>query len=354
MVEQYVEKLKFQFERVAWYSHYINKDQAERLITSYEALPVDRRLHFFLSPAVFELVSRSQADSVAVLTDLCESEVLIANGRLAEGLTGVWSAMGDECLHRETDGVVRTTATKLDSIITVDFDSPQALRISEKSPIMCQPPVPLSDRDRDIVVNKLQDALEYVDTVAPTLGRLIRNYTRAIRIRAASDNSAFASEHITDTVGEVRYLNPQTERITVQRLAEALIHESVHNLLSTYEYLEGQFVLGGASLKYRPVSPWSGNPIPVASFIHAVLVWFTLFHFSLRELKYAGLDSEMRMEILRRRNHYASGFLVPARLSEYIRDLAYFNEKGILTTIDEVQRLVNTKVREALLDLATA
>jgi hypothetical protein len=119
-------------------------------------------------------------------------------------------------------------------------------------------------------------------------------------------------------------------------LAEALVHESIHNLLSTYEYLHMPFVLSRDKKQYRPVSPWSGNPIPVASFCHAVFVWFALYNMSLRELDQVGIGNEQMLAILQRRNQYASGFVAPTRMSDYLRSLAQYSE-GFLGVLDKLQ-----------------
>ena len=58
---------------------------------------------------------------------------------------------------------------------------------------------------------------------------------------------------------------------TPARLAEALLHEAVHHLcnvtVSDAVWVQGD---GGAVIVE---SPWTGNPLPVTTYLQACLVW---------------------------------------------------------------------------------
>lgn len=353
MVELYVEKRKFDFEQAAWYAHYLDSERALKLLTLYETLPQHSRLHFLLSPASYEAVDtftkNNSASDLDALIALCADEVTFVNGTPPHGHRNgqsvIWSPMGDEMLRLTENGHERRVSVRLDSLIVVDFDSVHARTIRPTSPLMFRPPEDFTDDERATVVAKLEGALGYIDEVAPTFGRLIRNYTHAIRLRKCDSVSAYSSEHVTDTIGEIRILNAHKREWGIHKVAETLIHESVHNLLSTYEYVNQPFVLTGDDRRYRPVSTWTGNPIPVPSFCHAVFVWFALFQFAIRELQQSGIGAEQRAEVQRRRNDYASGFIIPTVLSDHLRDLAVYHD-SILPAIDAVQELVRSVVDE--------
>jgi HEXXH motif-containing protein len=257
----------------------------------------------------------------------------------------VWSPMGDTVIRRTEQGWSKSQATRLASLVVVDFDSPYARNVLPKSPTMCRPPEPFSAAERETSESKLEEAFAYVDRVSPTFGHLIRNYTRAIRCRKRESDSKISSEHVTSTIGEIRLLNPHKDLYGSFRLAEALVHESTHNLLSTYEYLNQPFVLIEDDKQYRPISPWTGNPIPVPSFCHAAFVWYALFHFSRSELEQPGLTDEERIEIQKRRNRYASGFMIPTKLADRMNGLSVF-QSTILPSIDKLQDIVHRIVKD--------
>ncbi len=344
MVERYVHKLKSDLEDSLWHAGFIDEALATRLGLAFETIPESHRYHYLLTPAIFEAISgfrkRATVDRLLRLVELTEDEALLAGAELMSHRSGLrtWSPMGDASLASlEGDGIV-THVDRLDSLIVMDFDSPAARDVRLESSVMCHEPGEFSFEDRSKVTRNLSEAMRYINRISPTFSRLILNYTRAIRLRRCAD-CQLGSEHITTTIGEIRLLNPQRDEYTPIRLAEALIHESVHNYLSTYEYLNIPFVLSGASPQYRPISTWSGNPIPVAAFCHAVFVWFALFQFSLIELALITSELAGRLPIMRRRNQYAAGFLIPTRLSASLEGYAEFNG-DILATIDSLQRSV--------------
>jgi HEXXH motif-containing protein len=346
MVDRYVYKLKADLEEVAWQASYIDVNRAQEFISAYELLSEGAQIHFLLSPAVYEAVTRFKslpgAERLERFVTLMKDEASITAGTAIPAerdVSEIWSPMGDTAIRRAEEGWSKSQATRLDSFVVVDFDSPYALNVLPKSPTMCRPPEEFLTPEREATESKLAAALHYVDSVSPTMGHMIRNYTRTVRCRKVDGDSKISSEHVTSTIGEIRLLNPQKDLYGERKLAEALVHESTHNLLSTYEYLNQPFVLVDDDKQYRPVSPWTGNPIPVPSFCHAAFVWYALFHFSRRELERPGLTDDERIEIQTRRNHYASGFMAPTKLSDCLTDLGVF-QSAVLPGIDKLQGVV--------------
>ena len=345
MIDLYIAKRRFDLENVIWSTHYFSPPMARHLNQAYELLPDAARFSYLLSPSTYEAVHsfrHKPLESCDLLISYAYDQLSVVQGVPANGYKSdkqeIWSPTGGEALIRSSDGWTLKPAVRLDSLVVIDLDSPFA-RMIRQSPLMARPAEDFSDTERDQSIMKLQAAFEYVDRVAPTFGRLIRNYTRAARVRKCVAFKDVSSEHVTDTIGEIRLMNVHQDAYTIPKVAEALVHESVHNLLSTYEYLHGPFLLTEDDRNYRPVSPWSGNPIPVGSFCHAVFVWFSLYNFALRELQQSGLSEEKKLEIQRRRNLYASGFMAPTPLSHYLRDLGLLNRQ-YLPTIDRIQDVV--------------
>ena len=351
MVDLYISKRKLDLETVMWHSHYFSPSAARCLVAAYESLPEESRFSYLLSPATYEFVhtfEESPVENCELLALYAYDQLTIAQGRPPKehrtDAQEIWSPTGGEVLRKINGGWTLEHAPKLDSLVVIDLDSPCARAIRD-SPLMARPAEEFSSDERRIILQKLEDAYQYVDRVAPTFGRLIRNYTRAARIRKCMAFTDVSSEHVTNTIGEIRLMNVYQEPYTMLKVAEALVHESVHNLLSTYEYVYGHFLVRQDDRNYRPVSLWSGNPIPVGSFCHAIFVWFALYSFALHELKQPGLTKEQEIEIQKRRNHYASGFMVPTPMSDYLQDLGLFSRE-YLPTIDRIQNIVRGLVRD--------
>lgn len=332
MVKLYLEKTKFDFENAIWWAaNYLPEGSAQKAAEMYESLPDQVRVHLLLSPAMYEHLhtfrgegtSVSREEAFARLTAMVSDELSIVRGEPASPLTDAkefWSSMGDVGLRRSEDGGwTRVDAPRLDSIVVLDFDSPYARMLRPQSSTMRLPPEDFTPEERASVLGKCEEAFAYISRVSPTFAHLIRNYTRAVRFRKADKMQGISSEHVTSTIGEIRLLNMQKSAVELPKVVEQLIHESVHNMLSTYEYTQEAFLHTADTKQHRPTSLWTGNPLPIASFTHAIFVWFSLFNFALLESKQPNLSDEQMRAINERRNRYACGFVGPTRLSDYIR-----------------------------------
>lgn len=234
----------------------------------------EERQNFLISPVAFELLSSAAYKMES--DDYCEVMRKYAQDiRLQRGQDSGWTALTDT---EYSNGREKTVTTTIADSILVDFDSPQALRKDLTSSVFSETPLPVSETIRQEIIDKLSQAMALIDTVASTAGQLIRNTTRCIRIRvSASEN--IAAETDPTTIGEMRLLNFHLPDKDIYDVADALIHESLHSFLAMYELQHGGFVGFNQTSLVRPVSPWSGNPIPYNAFTHAVYIYFALFEF---------------------------------------------------------------------------
>jgi hypothetical protein len=164
--------------------------------------------------------------------------------------------------------------------IEIDFDSHYCHRMEAESSVLCRPPVEITQSNRELILEKLHAALAMVDGIANVAGAMIRSVIRVIRIRCSADGELVtAAETDPRDIGEIRLLNIHLPQVRIIDLADSLIHESLHNFLAMYENRHGSFVGYKQNSNMRPVSPWTGNPIPYNAFTHAVFIYFALFHF---------------------------------------------------------------------------
>ncbi len=235
---------------------------------------VEEQRNFLLAPPIFELMkmARTQLDSASC----CEVIRRYAQDiQLQQGNALGWTALADS-ENRLGQGKY-LSSVMADSII-VDFDSPYALRMDLTSSVLSETPLPALGAVREQILTKLSDALKLIDEVASTAGQLIRNTTRCIRVRVSNSTNT-AAETDPNTIGEMRLLNYHFKDKDIIEVADTLIHESLHSFLAMYELQHGSFVAFSQSSLVRPVSPWSGNPIPYNAFTHAVYIYFALFEF---------------------------------------------------------------------------
>ena len=175
---------------------------------------------------------------------------------------------------------------------------------------------------------------------------MIRNYTRTIFVRR-NGTLLPSSEQDHVRLGAIGLRNVHLDSYTELQLADDLLHESIHNLLSTYEFMNFPFITFGGRKNgnARPVSPWSSRPIRVTPFIHAVLVYYTLLSFARLRLREEDLPAAERVIYQRRRNRYVSGFLSPGRLTQCPEGFADVDSRT-LAMIDVVQDIVVNNYEE--------
>ncbi|EPX57131.1 hypothetical protein D187_006885 [Cystobacter fuscus DSM 2262] len=345
-VEHFVQKLKFQFEDLLWLTRLSSAEMAREASAAYEALSARERYAFFLSPAVFSEMFRQQRSGktpdLRGLIELCVGESALeasARGQARER----WNPLFAKAVH--AGGVEGNTyaAPLLGGSVTVDLSSPFCRRSDMTSPVFFGDFVPFTEEEKAQVLSKLSAAFAEIEATAPIFARIIRNYTRVACVRKR-EGALPASEQVSDEIGAIRLLNVHKPEYSHEQLMDDLIHESVHNLLSTYEYLEHPFqIVGGESDgDARPVSPWSMRPIRVLPFLHAVFVYFAILHYTLKRMERGELSAEQQRLALKRRNRYASGFLMPGKLSDYVKPFSNVDPRT-LHAMDQMQQIIRRK-----------
>lgn len=261
----------------------------------------------------------------------------------------IWSPLGDWQAIRRDEGWWLVKPPMIGDVIAVDFDSPMACKFEPESGILSQQRLTLTDEEREQIVSKLNTALQTIDDCIPEYGALIRNVTRRIIIRKSVQRygddtlrgSPFGSEHVPRQPGSIRLLNIQLPEFTNANCMESLLHESTHNLLAAWETMNGRFV--SRQQDYRPISPWSGNPIPNSSFIHAVFVYYVchnLFHTYLHGL--TDKHSRDANYVSKRLPVFGVGFLTNRRVVDMLALTKPLNHPELPAVLDEIQ----SKMRE--------
>ena len=303
-------------EECLWLTQHNFPEAFQQSWAVIQTASLEERQNFLLSPTIFSLLSSAihnmDPDEHLKVTKEYSKDIKKQRGEIKG-----WTQLTDKQFINTRKTIITTTIA--DSII-IDFDSPQALRVDLTSSVFSETPQPVSTELRQQIIDKLSQAMELIDSVASTAGQLIRNTTRCIRIRV-SESENIAAETDPSTIGEMRLLNYHLAEKDIVDVADALIHESLHSFLAMYELQHGSFVSFSQTSLVRPVSPWSGNPIPYNAFTHAVYIYFALFEFY-KLLYHSPLMPNDKTNIARRMNQCSRGF----RMTDIVRALSMLGQ----------------------------
>jgi len=306
LLERFVQRVRDDLEDTIWGAQFRQSGLAEPLFKAYRDLSDQARLRFCLNPMLFDALSAASKDS--------------SDSRFEAILTVIKGRQADDLESREE--------FLLGGTIVVDVGTSACRRVDPTSPVFMQPLDPLSDEEKGCVTSKLTAAMAEIDETAPAFARMIRNYTRRIFIRKIPAHVP-ASEQVDTELGAIRLRNVHSDLYSHDQLVDDLIHESTHNFLGVFEYLEFPFNPFGLRPEswIRPVSPWSMRSIQSLPFVHACFVYFAMYHYC--ELRRrSGLPDDSQVLRLKARQHrYASGFLMPGRLSECASSLGFVDSR---------------------------
>lgn len=283
LLVEHLNDLESKLLEILWIARQNFPGQCEKLTATLNALDPQCQQKMLMTPLVFQymqtFLADSSAENIELLLHAYADELAIEQNQNVSDAP-IWSAMADSYLTPvDANGNCQRVYTpKIDDCIVVDFESPEVQKIELSSGVLNEPFIPFSDAEKDLALTKIDSALRHIDHVSLAAGRLVRNYTRIIRMRK-SETSRTSSEQVPREIGTIRLLNVQNEDYRLIDLMDNLIHEATHNFLSCFESRYGSFVAFNSSHQIRPVSPWSGNPIPYSAFTHAVVIYFSLFDF---------------------------------------------------------------------------
>ena len=327
MLDRFVQRVRDEFEDIVWSANFRGSALAPKLFDAHAHLSETDQLGLFLSPQLYDAIctlSRNSSDQN--LQRLLEI-VLVA---------------GETPQETEHGHLVRF---QLGGTITVDLGTKFCRRVDPTSPVFMAELDPMSEEEIATVRAKLGRALQEIDDTAPGFARLIRNYTRTIFIRKVAAHVP-ASEQVDTELGAIRLRNVHSELYSHDQLVDDLIHESTHNFLGTFEYLEFPFNPYGQRPEawVRPVSPWSMRSIQALPFIHACFVYFAMFHYAERRRSSGLADADQLERLNARQNRHASGFLMPGRLSTYVSSLAATDPR-VCQAIDWMEAVIGERYK---------
>ncbi len=305
---------------------------------------------------VTELLLLDQLNPLLDIHDLVSRELALA--QVASGFDSpylqqaqqweVYSPAGDILAAKDDRGdwAIRSLPI-IGDCVAIDLESPAARFHESRSGVLSQRCLAFTADERTALVFKLEQALQMIDQAEPVYGQIVRTFVRRIIVRKSQEESETSvhhgSEHAVRHPGSLRLLNVHRQQVSIEACMESVMHESTHSFLGAWELANGFFAANDDSC--RVVSPWSGNPIPGSSFIHAAFVYYVCHRMHRKRLGIAdGLNDQVHAYLMERLAVCAAGFLVQQRLSTLFLGRAPLNpELGAL--LDEMQADIRSEYR---------
>jgi hypothetical protein len=182
---------------------------------------------------------------------------------------------------------------------------------------------------------------------------------RELRLQIDSDLEGFYSNSPQGLVGRAVLTNPHLDLVDDVMLIESVVHEATHGFVGMSEAIGLSGVDPAASwlLDRQPydglsrvVSPWTGKPLDIPTYLHACFVWWGLLHFW-SDLSGAGVfdESRVRSRILR----CAKGF----RTAALIRELSPYRQivqPALMECLNRLGRQVDAVLDDSGLEALVA
>ena len=261
-----------------------------QLITS---LPKPSQQRLLLAPRLYSLLrSKSEpgADEIDSFRQFVDVEKYLCN-QAGDRPRGSWTALGDFYIAPEKpveEGPALSVsslsfrgetfkAPKLGSIVLdafrtfteADFPPPMG-EVTNHTP-----------EELEFITKRLEQSLEQISRISPTARTAVEALVQVISlVRAPKSLTGTQSFSNKPVIGRMVLANADSNRWTVSKIADAIVHEAIHALIYKLEltnclYLD--YSIEGES--FTVVSPWSGRTLPLHSFVHACFVWFGLWSF---------------------------------------------------------------------------
>lgn len=258
-----------------------NADAGRRLQQRVADLPVEALCQIFLAPESIRRLLWRGTDEV------CKQETARFFVRAVEverffcGLDHelgepAWNAMGD----RRGPGPAAFSARPQDLPRLVIGD-PATRRPCEPN----MEEMPETWLAFPTLVERLQEAQRRLRETDTGLGDFARDWNTTLVLRRDSSRPGFQSSSPERYVGRSIFWNADDPDVGIDDLAESLIHEGLHTVFDMADALLSRVTPPRARWVTEPalydgvsrtVSPWTGRPLDVPTYVHAFLVWFGL------------------------------------------------------------------------------
>jgi HEXXH motif-containing protein len=191
----------------------------------------------------------------------------------------------------------------------------------------------------------VRDRLTKAGAVIRQTSELVKDFTnhftKVLVVQKHPTEDTFSSGTTGQYIGRSVVTNMQRSDLNVAEVADSIVHEAIHALLSMQERRR-KWVLEEDLYDSTPraISPWSGRHLPLRAFLQACFVWYGLLNFWLQAYT-RGIEiersSESGRQIQDRIAAAATGFL-KGSLFDHISEFTDRISPDILNAIEEMQQ----------------
>lgn len=265
----------------------LEEEQISKLLDRIGDLPAQSFLRVFKAPETFWRTLRCAKNGggsyLKFLETAIEVERCIA-GQQYKISGSAWSALGDAKVSGSNvwRGASHNQAKSGGLSIILDGSSPYARRpfINRRlSEINIGKASRFSTCQQLLNHKKVSEALDAINTICDRVSDFVyQNINTIVSYHDVSNSRHFSSASTNRFIGQMLLVNPSLEGASISYLANAIVHESVHSYLYAIE-LQQPLIRKQKPPSRLIVSPWTGSPLSLHSYVHACFVWQALRNF---------------------------------------------------------------------------
>ena len=317
--------------------HASGRGDAGNVVARIDALPPAALRRLTGAPEMWSFatsgVAGADGDPLGTVAGWLDAEEFLA-GMRSHVDAPTWTALGDVGLDPSSGRCVKTCAPHLAETIVIDWQSPSALsRLVE----IHDDPIPFPSAEGAVAHAKIRDGFNLLERSSETWTALVERFARVVLVRNDRTTAAFSSATTRAALGRLVLRNPHHQHTTLEVLLDGLIHETVHTIVDHVELTVPLIArpLDIGHLAFR--SPWTGRQLDPNTFVHAVMVWGSLFFFWLEAYRANAIDERTAIGLLWGR---AGGFVANPSPANLLRSHGAAFAEGVIDVVDKMERRV--------------
>jgi len=304
--------VQYLYHQVRQWSNHADTD----LFHSITSLPKSSQQRLLLAPRFYTLLrSKSEpgADEIDSFRELLDVERYLCNQHAGRP-RGSWTALYDFYVAPDQPVAEQATASppnfsfrgetfKAPKLGNIVLDAFRPFTEADFPPPMGEV-INHTPEELEFITSRLEQSLDQISRMSRTARAAVDALVQVISlVRAPKSLTGTQSFSNKPVIGRMGLANADSNRWTVSKITDAIVHESIHALIYKLELTNTLYLDDSVEFEsFTVVSPWSGRTLPLHSFLHACFVWFGLWSFW-------GLASPEEAEPAKLRDKAGHGFL---------------------------------------------
>ncbi|KZN44481.1 hypothetical protein [Pseudoalteromonas luteoviolacea] len=252
--------------------------------------------HFFKLPKLWKVIFTSRGkdnyiDNIKALflNELKVAELdnhAISNSALIEQPQLIWNLRSDIAYNPLTQKAYKNNYQHKETGIIIDYFSDLARGEQRDIP---WGDTGISQCLIDNTAPKVTSAIDYIQSVSPACFNVLKASIYSIVVRFDTTKNIFNCASTNICNGLVVLINPHLNEVSVETLADAIVHEMTHNLFDIAELYEPCL-----PTKFHPQtikSPWTGRMLDPNTYIQACYTWYGLRNFWQKAYKHFNTEN---------------------------------------------------------------